>query len=328
MFRFASPWLLLIALLAPLPAIASLLRTRRRAVGRLLYSETVPLAGAGESARTRLARIRPWGQGVALALGAVALARPQSGHRIEQVTTEGVDIVVALDVSGSMRAEDFSPKNRLFVARKTIEGFIAGRSGDRIGLVTFASAAQTLCPPTLDYDALRASLGGATFADARDDGTAIGTGIATAVNRLRTSKAKSRLVILLTDGINNAGAIDPVTAADLARAVGVRIHAVGVGSNGPVEVPLPDGRRIRIELPIDEDGLRKIAGSTGGSYFRATDARALEEIFRKIDAMEKTRMEVTHYGHYEELFAWFLAPTLLVLAADFAAGATLLARVP
>ncbi|MGH9391330.1 MAG: VWA domain-containing protein, partial [Vicinamibacteria bacterium] len=167
-----------------------------------------------------------------------------------------------------------------------------------------------------------------TFADPRDDGTAIGTGITTAVNRLRTSKAKSRVVILLTDGINNAGSIDPLTAADLARAVGIRVHAIGVGSDGPVVVPLPDGSRIRAVLPINEEELRRIAGSTGGSYFRATDSAALAEIFKKIDGMEKTRIEVLSYGRYDELFVRFLVPALAVLTLGFASAGTFLARVP
>lgn len=329
MLRFADPWCLLAAVLAAVPVASALMRERAGRVARLLYTEAGVLRSARRSFRVRAVRALPWGQSLAIALGAVALARPQAGHRIEQVTTEGIDVIVALDVSGSMRAEDFAPKNRLSVARKTIAAFIDGRKADRIGLVTFARYSETRCPPTLDYEALKTSLSGASFAaDPRDDGTAIGSGLATAVNRLRTSKAKSRVIVLLTDGINNAGTIDPVTAADLARAVGIRIHAIGVGSDGPVTVPLQDGTRARVLLPLDEESLRTIAKSTGGTYFRATDSEALARIFRTIDGMEKTRVEVTSYGRYDELFAWALAPALVILVLELSAGNTVFRRVP
>src|SRR5436309_6085015 len=328
MFRFANPWMLLTALLAALPVMGAIFRDRGPRLSRLVYSEIAPLRGLPPTPRARAAALLPYAQAFSVALAAVALARPQAGHRIERVTTEGIDIVVALDVSGSMRAEDFAPKNRMYVARRTIGAFIDGRKSDRIGLVTFSRVSETRCPPTLDYDALKSSLEAVSFSDPRDDGTAIGSGIATAVNRLRTSKAKSRVIILLTDGINNAGSIDPVTAADLARAVGVRAHVIGVGSDGPVTVPLPDGTRVRMPLPINEEELRRIAAATGGSYFRATDSAALSETFRKIDGMEKTRVEVLSYGRYDELFGWFLTPALALLALGFVFSGTILARVP
>ena len=192
----------------------------------------------------------------------------------------------------------------------------------------FESQRQTRCPPTLDYPALEISLNGATFAESAEDGTAIGSGIATAVNRLRTSKAKSRVIILLTDGINNAGSIDPVTAAELARAVGVRLHAIGVGSEGEVTVPLANGQRVRVELPINDAELTQMAESTGGSYFRATDANALGEIFRKIDGMAKTEIEALSYARYDELFPWFLVPALVLTGLGYVGSRTLLAKVP
>lgn len=328
MFRFADPWFLAAILLAAAPIAGEFLRERSGRASRVLYSEIGAEGRRERTARARAALLLPYAQALAIALAAVAWARPQAGQRIESVTTEGIDIIVALDVSGSMRAEDFAPKNRLYVAKKTIASFIEGRSADRIGLVTFSRVSQTRCPPTLDYQALETSLGAVTFAEQPEDGTAIGSGIATAVNRLRTSKAKSRVVILLTDGINNAGSIDPLTAADLARAVGVRMHAIGVGSEGEVTVPLPNGQRVRVELPINETELKKMAESTGGSYFRATDASALQEIFKKIDGMEKTKVEVLSYGRYEELFAWFLVPALVLMGAGFVGSRTLLARVP
>ena len=328
MFRFANPWFLLLALGAVIPVVVARLRERGGRDARLVLSETSAIEANARTARVRLAGLLPWVQALAIALVAVAMARPQAGHKVEQVTTEGIDIVLALDVSGSMRAEDFAPKNRLYVARRTLAQFIDGRTSDRIGLVTFSRVSDTRCPPTIDYDALKTALEATTFADPRDDGTAIGNGIATAVNRLRTSKAKSRVIILLTDGINNAGTIDPRTAADLARAVGIRIHAIGVGSEGPVTIPLPDGQRLRMELPLDESALRQIASVTGGSYFRATDTGALQAIFKKIDTMEKTEIQIASYGRYDERFVWLLIPALALLGAEFLAARTLLGRVP
>lgn len=328
MFRFADPWFLAAILLAAAPIVGEILRQRGGRASRVLYSDIGVVGRHERTARGRASALLPYVQGLAIVLAAVAFARPQAGQRIERVTTEGIDIILALDVSGSMRAEDFAPKNRLYVAKQTIASFIEGRTADRIGLVTFSRVSQTRCPPTLDYQALEASLGAVTFADIRDDGTAIGSGIATAVNRLRTSKAKSRVVILLTDGINNAGSIDPLSAADLARAVGVRMHAIGVGSEGEVTIPTADGTRIRLMLPINDAELTKMAESTGGSYFRATEAKALVEIFKKIDAMEKTRVEVLSYGRYDEMFGWFLAPALLLMGLGFVGSRTVLAKVP
>src|SRR5213594_1516829 len=169
MFRFSSPWFFLAALLAILPVMAEILRERGRRSSRLIYSEIDTLRGVPPTRRARAARLLPYAQAFSVALAAVALARPQAGHRIEHVTTEGIDIVVTLDVSGSMRAEDFAPKNRLYVARRTIGSFIDGRRSDRIGLVTFSRVSETRCPPTLDYDALKASLEGVSFSDPRDD---------------------------------------------------------------------------------------------------------------------------------------------------------------
>jgi len=328
MFRFAAPWWLLALALAAAPVLAHYLRERGRRGGRLLYSDMKSLGRVGPTARIRARALLPWLEGLALGLAVVALARPQAGHRVEEVTAKGIDIVIALDVSGSMRAEDFAPDNRLLSAKRTVETFIDGRSSDRIGLITFARASETRCPPTLDYEALKTSLRGVSFAAPEDDGTAIGTGLTTALNRLRVSKAKSRVIVLLTDGINNAGSIDPLSAADLVHALGARAHVIGVGSDGPVTVPLPDGRRVKAVLPINEEELRQIAERTGGSYFRATDTPALEEVFRNIDAMEKTRIEVLSYGRYDERFAWVLGPSLALVAVAGALASTWLARIP
>ncbi len=247
---------------------------------------------------------------LALALVIVALARPQSGHTEEEVTTEGIDIVLALDISSSMLAEDFKPKNRLEAAKQVAEGFIKGRKNDRIGMVVFAARSFTQCPLTLDYgiliNFLRKAETGMT-----DDGTAIGLGLATAVDRLRNSKAKSKVIILLTDGVNNAGEIDPITAARLAEAFGVRIYTIGAGTRGeamfPVQDPVFGKRYVRMPVEIDEAMLTRLAKITKGAYYRATNRGSLEKIFAEIDQLEKTKIEVKQFTRYRELFVYWLA---------------------
>lgn len=250
---------------------------------------------------------------LALALVIVALARPQSGHTEEEVTTEGIDIVLALDISSSMLAEDFKPKNRLEAAKLVAEQFINGRKNDRIGMVVFAARSFTQCPLTLDYGILINFLRKVEIGMI-DDGTAIGLGLATAVDRLRNSKAKSKVIILLTDGVNNAGEIDPITAARLAEAFGVRIYTVGAGTRGeamyPVQDPIFGKRYVRMPVEIDEAMLKNIASMTKGDYFRATDRQSLEKIFAQIDQLEKTKIEVKQFTRYRELFVYWLATAL------------------
>lgn len=245
----------------------------------------------------------------------LALARPQSGQRVEEIETKGIDIMLALDVSGSMKAEDFKPKNRLTVAKKVLADFIKGRKTDRIGLVVFAGESFTQCPLTLDYDIILEYLKQIDFGMI-EDGTAIGMAIANCVNRLRYSKAKSKVIILLTDGENNAGAIDPITAARAAEAMNIKIYTVGVGKIGGAPIPYyhpifgkqyyrnPDGTLYLTML--DEQTLKKIAQITDGKYFRATDARSLERIYKKIDALEKTKIKAKQYLQYTESFPPFL----------------------
>lgn len=268
----------------------------------------------------------------ALALMILALARPQAGQTEEEVLTEGIDILLALDNSGSMAAEDFKPKNRLHVAKETVARFVRGRKNDRMGLVTFAEKSYTKCPLTLDYGVLRTFLDGVALAPRAEDGTAIGMGLATCVNRLRDSRAKSRVVVLITDGRNNRGAIDPETGAALAEAMGIRIYTIGVGTKGEAPYPVDDpvfGRRyIHIPADIDEDTLKMIAERTGGLYFRATDPRSLEEIFRKIDKMEKTEVKVKRYTHYTELFPAFLLPGAFLFLLEVGLSQTRLRRIP
>jgi Ca-activated chloride channel family protein len=303
----------------------------RRRTGRgswFWFPDAIPLLAARPTLASRLAPRRPLVRCAALVLLGVALARPQAGHKEEEILSEGIDIVVALDISGSMRAQDFRPDDRLGVARKVVAQFITGRRSDRIGLVTFSRIAATRCPLTLDYPALEAVVEAIEFAPAEDDGTAIGMGLATALARLKGAKGRSRVVVLLTDGINNSGTVDPLTGADLAASLGVRVHTVGVGSEGRVPLPLPDGRVVRADLPLDEAGLREIARRTGGDYFRATDPAGLRRIFARIDEMEKTKVQVRTYARYSDLFPHFLAAAGVLLLLEAGAWLTRLRALP
>jgi Ca-activated chloride channel homolog len=239
----------------------------------------------------------------ALTLLIIALARPQSTDRGENVTTEGIDIVLTTDISGSMLAEDFKP-NRIEAAKRVAADFIDGRPNDRIGLVIFAGESFTQCPLTLDH-AVVINLLKEVKAGMVQDGTAIGMGLATAVSRLKESKAKSRVIILLTDGVNNRGFIDPLSAAGIAQSFGIRVYTIGVGTQGmaPYPVQTPFGVQYQsIPAEIDEALLQKIANETGGKYFRATDNRTLKDIYAEIDRLEKTKIEVTQFRRHREEF--------------------------
>ncbi len=331
MFRFATPWLLVL-LPACLAVVWAMARRRRVSDARC----RLPLAGARisglTSGWTRTERLLPWARGLVLMLIVVALARPQAGQAIENVSTLGVDIVIALDISGSMRAEDFKPKNRLEVARDRVQTFIEGRPSDRMGLVVFAALATTRCPLTQDHEMLRQFLEQVDFPPPEQDGTALGMGLATAVNRLRESKARSRVVVLVTDGVNNRGQIGPKAAAEAARALGVKVYTIGVGTEGEAPIPVNIGggaiRYVMQRIEMDEDLLREIAEATDGRYYRATDAEQLAEIFGVIDALEKTEIESKIRVLYSELFHWSLVPAALVLLIERMLAATRMRRIP
>jgi Ca-activated chloride channel family protein len=261
----------------------------------------------------------------------LALARPQELAAGRPLTTSGVDIVLTIDASGSMKAEDFQPRNRLEVAKQAAIDFVAERPSDRLGLVTFAGQAVTQAPLTLDHQAVgsairRIEIGGLT------DGTAIGTALATAVNRLRASDARSKVVILLTDGVNNAGQIDPLTAARTAQALGVRVYTIGVGTTGEAPYLLDDprfGRRyVRVVVRIDEDVLREIASSTGGRYFRATDPEALSQVYAAIDRLERSPLSGRRPVARIDRYAWILALALGLVVAEGVLRGTLFRRLP
>lgn len=280
--------------------------------------------------RVRWRRVPLFLRVAALALLVLALARPQMGRKQFVTEGEGIDIVLALDVSGSMAAQDFAPNDRLFVAKKTIERFIEGRKVDRIGLVLFAGQAFTQSPLTLDYGIIQQFLTQARIGMI-EDGTAIGMALVTATNRLRESTAKSRVVVLLTDGDNNAGRVDPLTAADLAATTGVRVYTIGVGSDGPAYVPVQDPllgtRLIKQQFKIDEPTLRSIAEKTGGKFFRAQDAESLARVFDAIDAMEKSPYEVKTYTDYSERYPVFAGIALALLFAEIVLSRTVWRRV-
>jgi Ca-activated chloride channel family protein len=262
----------------------------------------------------------------------VAFARPQSGSKMRETTTEGVDIILALDVSSSMLAEDFKPKNRLVAAKSVASDFISGRQNDRIGLVIFAGESFTQCPLTLDYGVLMTLLEQTKVADKEWDGTAIGMGIVNAVNRLRDSKAKSKVIILLTDGVNNRGEVDPVTASNIAAALNIKIYTIGAGTRGTALYPIDDpylGRQYRpIPVEIDEDVLRKIAANTGAQYFRATNTEKLAEIYDEIGELEKTKIEVKEFTRYDEYFGYFLAAGLFFLLMEIIFAHTYFRKIP
>jgi Ca-activated chloride channel family protein len=325
--RLAEP--ILLAVLGVLvPWFVWCLRRRDRGVARLHLPWTSEVLRLGRTTWSRLEPWLPWLRGVVLLLLVLALARPQAGSTRETVSSEGIDMVVALDVSDSMRALDFQPLNRLEVAKRTLEEFVDGRPGDRIGLVSFASHAGTRCPLTLDHDLLRTLLGEVDFAAEDEGGTAIGMGLATAVQRLRGSKADSRVVVLLTDGRNNRGQIGPEAAAEAARALGVRVYTVGVGTRGLVPVPTRGGGITQQRFDLDEDLLERIAEVTDGRYFRATDPDALRETLAVIGELETSPVESEVRVLYAERFPAFLVAALLLLAFEWTLSIGRLRRVP
>lgn len=266
---------------------------------------------------------------LAIAVLIVALARPQTFSTGENVYTEGIDIAMILDISGSMLAEDFKP-NRLEAAKDVINDFVQGRTSDKIGLVVFARDSFTQCPLTIDYTVLRNLLKDIK-SGMINDGTAIGNAIANGVNRLKDSDAKSKVMILITDGVNNAGEVDPLTAAQIAETFGIRIYTIGVGTRGEAPYPFntPFGTRYQmVPVEIDESLLQQISGMTGGRYFRATNNQKLKEIYDEIDKLEKSRVEVLSYRNTKELFYSWAGAGLLLLLLEIALVRTYLRRLP
>jgi Ca-activated chloride channel homolog len=325
---FANPWILWFLLLIPLMLFWYWWKGKRIEPS-ITYSNLGLFKNMPSTWREKLKHFPAILRVLAVALLIVALARPQSFSSGENVYTEGIDIAMVLDISGSMMAEDFQP-NRLEAAKKVIDDFVNHRVSDRIGLVIFARDAFTQCPLTIDYSVFK-NLLSQVKTGMVEDGTAIGNGIADGVNRLKDSHAKSKVIILLTDGVNNAGEIDPLTGAEIAKTYGIRIYTIGVGTRGnaPFPVQTPFGTRYQMmQVEIDEGLLQKIADITGGQYFRATDNRSLEEIYNKIDKMEKSRIEVTSYRNAKELFYSWLGGGIFLLLVEVGLSRTVLRKLP
>ncbi|HEU6452988.1 MAG TPA: VWA domain-containing protein [Gemmatimonadaceae bacterium] len=311
---FASPWVLLLLLALP---VWWYMR-RRRQPDAVTFSRTDVLA-RGPRSGSFISRALFVLRNFMIAGLIVALSRPRTGARAENVSTQGINIVLAIDLSSSMLSEDFQPQNRLEVAKEKVKQFILERRSDRIGLVAFAGEALTQVPLTVDYPVVLAAVDNLQ-AGQLQDGTAIGTAIATSANRLRSAPGHSKVMILLTDGENNRGSIDPRTAAEAAAAVGVKIYTIGAGTQGVAPVPVARGLTgLRYEyrpVNIDEALLRDVARATGGRYFRAVDAVALQRIYDQIDQLEREPVQSRTYVRYTERFRWPLALALGALALE------------
>lgn len=333
MIRFLQPeWLWLLGLLP----LVMLLRGRRGPVAAIEFSD---IGLAREVARGSRARAGRWLwllPLLAAALMIVGLARPQRAHSRTEVTANGIDIVLGLDVSGSMQALDFLVDNRrvnrIEVVKSVVSRFIEERPSDRIGLIAFAAAPYLVSPLTLDHDWLLQNLERVSTAVAADDGTAIGSAIAASVNRLRTTAAKSKVVILLTDGMNNTGKISPVAAAEAARALGVKIYTIGVGVRGMAPIPVRDQaghvHLIMDKVDVDEKTLQTVADVTGGTFYRATDTDSLQKIYEQINRLEKTAQTVQKFEHTDELYSWALMPSVAILGFGLALQHTRFRRLP
>lgn len=312
---FAHPWFFMLLLLVPLLVWWQYRKKESSPAFRLTTIGSLNSSNAGSKARLRpiLLILRV----LCLVSLIVALARPQSSNTTENVDSEGIDIVLSIDVSGSMLAEDFKP-NRIESAKKEALRFIDQRPTDRIGLVIFAGESFTMCPITIDHNVLKNQINQIKNGMITD-GTSIGMGLATAVDRLRFAKGKSKVVILMTDGVNNTGMIDPSTALEIAKAYNVRVYTIGIGSKGQALMPqqTPFGiQKQMVPVEIDEALLKKMASETAGKYFRATGNKSLAEIYSDIDRLEKTKIDITSYKHYAELFFPFALIAVLSLLAE------------
>ena len=321
MTRFLQPeWFWALTLLP----LVMLWRGRRGPVAAIQYSDVGLARAVARRSRSRIGNFVWLFAILAAVLMIVGLARPQRGHSRTEVTANGIDIVLGLDVSGSMQALDFlvdnQRVNRIEVVKSVVGKFIDERPNDRIGLIAFAGAPYLVSPITLDHDWLQQNLERVTIGGV-DDGTAIGSAIAAAVNRLRTTPAKSKVVILLTDGMNNTGKISPLAAAEAARALGVKVYTIGVGVRGKAPVPVRDEagnmRLVMAQVDVDEKTLQTVADQTGGKFYRATDTDSLKKIYEQINQLETTAQTVQKFEHYDELYPWALVPALAILGLSF-----------
>jgi Ca-activated chloride channel homolog len=331
MFRFEDPWLLLFGLLL-VPVLYAY--GKKKGSSRIRFSSLAPFERIPPSLAVQLRHgliaLRCMGIGLCV----IALARPQAGQKETEILTEGIDIMLCLDTSGSMRALDFEREgrrtDRLDVVKEVVKAFIQKRKTDRIGMVVFGEQAFTQCPLTMDYGVLLSFLDRVEIGMAGDT-TAVGSALATGVKRLKDVPGKSRVVILLTDGRNNAGRITPETAAEVAATYKIKVYTIGVGVEGesPFLMETLFGKRyVYQKVDLDEETLRRIADATGGLYFRATDTASLQKIYEQIDQLERTEARVKEYMEYEELFARFAFPGLLCILAGFVLENTRFRKIP
>ncbi len=331
MFRFEDPWLLVFGLVL-VPVFYGYLK--RKGSGRIRFSSLAPFGGIPPSLSVQLRNSLIVFRCMGIGLLVIALARPQAGQKETEIVTEGIDIMLCLDTSGSMRALDFEREgkrtDRLDVVREVVKAFIQKRQNDRIGMVVFGEQAFTQCPLTMDYGVLLSFLDRIEIGMAGDS-TAVGSALATGVKRLEKVPGKSKVIILVTDGRNNAGRISPETAAEIAKTYKVKVYTIGVGVEGesPFLMETLFGKRyVYQKVDLDEETLKQIADVTGGAYFRAQDTASLEEIYEQIDQMERTEAKVKEYMEYEELFAQFAFPGLLLILVGFVLENTRFRKIP
>lgn len=334
---FRSPeafWLFLPLLIV----VAWMIISRRKKQASLLYSQVSVLASIRPTLRTRLMFLPMALKILAFALAIVALARPQKSDTLMRKNIEGIDIMIALDISDSMLVEDMKPLNRMEAAKETLRNFVNKRTSDRIGVVIFAGESFTLVPLTLDYQLLLDRISEVTTAQqARiKDGTAIGVALANAAGKLKESTAKNRVIIFMTDGENNSGTIDPDTALEIAKGYGLKIYSIGIGQDGPTRIPIYQkdvfGNKVKTYQPfestINDDLLNRMAKDTGGKYFRASREDSLSGVFNEIDQLEKTKIDVNKYTRYSELFKNYLWPALICYLIGIFLSHTWLRRLP
>jgi Ca-activated chloride channel family protein len=333
--RLASPWFLTLLLILPFLAVLTMAAWKRHKPAALRYADVhlAKLRSTAVSWRVMARRLLPLARLFALALMIVALSRPQIVNAQQIIKGEGVDISLAIDISGSMASLDFEPNNRLDAAKLVIEDFVAQRPYDRIGMTVFASEAFSQSPLTIDHNVVTRLLGRLDLAPELgiDDGTAIGLGLANAANMLKDSQADSRVVILLTDGVNNAGQIDPLTAAEAANTLGIKVYTIGMGRPGQVPIPqqtLFGEQVVMAESQVDEATLQQIADITGGKFFRAYDTNELAQVYDEINQLEKSEIEIQTFHRYQELAAFLLVPAILILLAEIILRKTVLRQIP
>lgn len=333
-FRFAAPWLLALLALVPLIGILRWQMERSGKPASVRYAATNLVKGISPTWRMRYRPALTLVRLLIIGLMIIALARPQLGHAREIVKGEGVEIALAVDISGSMASLDFQPDNRLAASKAVIDEFITERPYDKIGLVIFSSEAFAQSPLTLDQNMLRRSLEQVELATdlGLEDGTAIGMGLANAANMLSSSDAESKVIILLTDGVNNAGQIDPLTAAEAAKTLGIKIYTIGAAKTGQVPVPVESlfgGEQIVYqESQIDEATLQQVADMTGGKYYRAEDTNGLRQIYDEINELEQSEVEVQVFNQYQELALWLLIPAFFLLLLEMVLRKTTFRTIP